>query len=113
MGACAGDYDNDGLTDLYITSDGPNVLYRNTGNGAFTDVTAAAHVGSPLWSTSCAFADLDRAAVAGVWRLTPRCLRGHGLFPLQRTRRAYASTLADRSQRPNRFIPSAVETRAS
>ena len=60
MGACAGDYDNDGLTDLYVTNDGPNVLYRNTGNGAFADVTAAARVGSPLWSTSCAFTDLDR-----------------------------------------------------
>jgi enediyne biosynthesis protein E4 len=60
MGACAGDYDNDGLTDLYITNDGPNVLYRNTGNGAFTDVTPTAGVGSPLWSTSCAFADFDR-----------------------------------------------------
>ena len=60
MGACAGDYDNDGLTDLYITNDGPNVLYRNAGNGAFTDVTATARVGSPLWSTSCAFADFDR-----------------------------------------------------
>jgi hypothetical protein len=60
MGACAGDYDNDGLTDLYVTNDGPNVLYRNTGNGAFTDVTAYAGVGSPLWSTSCAFADVDR-----------------------------------------------------
>jgi hypothetical protein len=60
MGACAGDYDNDGLTDLYLTNDGPNVLYRNAGNGAFSDVTARAGVGSPLWSTSCAFADFDR-----------------------------------------------------
>jgi enediyne biosynthesis protein E4 len=60
MGTCAGDYDNDGLTDLYITNDGPNVLYRNVGNGAFTDVTATARVGSPLWSTSCAFVDVDR-----------------------------------------------------
>jgi hypothetical protein len=60
MGACAGDYDNDGLTDLYVTNDGPNVLYRNTGNGTFTDVTARGGVGSPLWSTSCAFADFDR-----------------------------------------------------
>jgi hypothetical protein len=60
MGVCAGDYDNDGLTDLYLTNEGPNVLYHNAGNGAFTDVTAAARVGSPLWSTSCAFVDFDR-----------------------------------------------------
>jgi hypothetical protein len=60
MGACAADYDNDGLTDLYVTNDGPNILYRNAGNGTFTDATAKARVGSPLWSTSCAFADFDR-----------------------------------------------------
>jgi hypothetical protein len=60
MGACAGDYDNDGLVDLYVTNVGPNVLYRNGGNGAFTDVTQRAGVASPLWSTSCAFSDVDR-----------------------------------------------------
>ena len=60
MGACAGDYDNDGRVDLYVTNVGPNVLYRNAGGGSFTDVTRVARVGSPLWSTSCAFADLDK-----------------------------------------------------
>ena len=42
MGACAGDYDNDGRPDLYITNFGPNALYRNRGDGTFTDVTATA-----------------------------------------------------------------------
>ena len=60
MGACAGDYDNDGRVDLYITNVGPNTLYRNAGGGAFTDVTRTARVGSTLWSTGCAFADLDK-----------------------------------------------------
>lgn len=60
MGACAGDYDNDGRVDLYITNVGPNTLYRNAGGGTFTDVTSTARVGSPLWSTGCAFADLDK-----------------------------------------------------
>ena len=60
MGACAGDYDNDGWIDLYVTNFGPNTLYRNSGNGTFTDVTRSARVGSALWSTSCAFADLDK-----------------------------------------------------
>jgi hypothetical protein len=60
MGACAGDYDNDGLVDLYITNVGPNQLYRNTGSGVFTDVTVKAGVGSAHWSMSCAFADFDR-----------------------------------------------------
>ena len=60
MGACAGDYDNDGRVDLYVTSVGANTLYRNAGGGAFADVTRAAGVGSALWSTGCAFADLDK-----------------------------------------------------
>jgi hypothetical protein len=60
MGACAGDYDNDGRVDLYVTNVGPNTLYRNAGGGRFTDVTQVARVGSPLWSTGCAFADLDK-----------------------------------------------------
>jgi hypothetical protein len=59
MGACAGDVDNDGRIDLYITSYGSNALYRNAGKGAFTDVTRAAGVGSSGWSTSCAFLDID------------------------------------------------------
>jgi hypothetical protein len=60
MGACAGDVDNDGLIDLYITNVGPNVLYRNTGGGRFTEVPKAGGANSALWSTSCAFVDIDR-----------------------------------------------------
>jgi len=60
MGACAGDYDNDGWVDLYVTNFGPNVLYHNRGDGTFSDVSGPARVGSPLWSTGCAFADLDK-----------------------------------------------------
>ncbi len=67
MGACAGDYDGDGRADVYITNFGPNVLYRNTGNGAFADVTAQARVGDPRWSASCAFADLDRDGDLDLW----------------------------------------------
>jgi len=60
MGACAGDIDNDGRIDLYVTNYGPNVLFRNAGKGAFTDVTRASGVGLARWSTSCAFLDVDR-----------------------------------------------------
>jgi hypothetical protein len=59
MGVCAGDVDNDGLIDLYVTGVGGNVLYKNRGDFTFTDVTASAHVAGSGWSTSCAFADLD------------------------------------------------------
>jgi hypothetical protein len=60
VGACAGDYDNDGLVDLYVTNYGPNVLYRNVGHGRFTEVPRAGGAGTALWSTSCAFTDVDR-----------------------------------------------------
>jgi hypothetical protein len=61
-GVAVGDYDNDGDLDLYVTALGPNTLYRNNGDGTFTDVTAAAGVaGDPTeWSTSTGFFDFDR-----------------------------------------------------
>jgi enediyne biosynthesis protein E4 len=60
-GVCAGDYDNDGWLDLFITYYGQNVLYRNRG-GRFEDVTAAAGLptGGTRWGSGCTFADYDR-----------------------------------------------------
>ncbi len=59
MGCVAGDYDNDGDQDLYVTNWGPNVLYRNEGNGTFTNVTDQAGVGNALWGSAAAFFDYD------------------------------------------------------
>ena len=59
MGVCAGDYDNDGHVDLYVTNFGPNVLYRNGSDGSFVDATATAGVGDERLSMSAAFADID------------------------------------------------------
>jgi enediyne biosynthesis protein E4 len=59
---CAGDYDNDGRTDLFTTAYGTNALYRNQGGGRFDDVTARA--GLPTagvrWGSGCTFVDYDR-----------------------------------------------------
>ena len=60
MGVAAGDYDNDGYDDLYVTNFGANILYRNRGDGTFEDVTARAGVASSGWSTSAGFFDYDR-----------------------------------------------------
>ncbi|MCY4014642.1 MAG: CRTAC1 family protein [Gammaproteobacteria bacterium] len=59
MGVTAGDYDNDGDIDLYVTNLGPNVLLQNDGTGTFLDVTAESGVGDPRWSTAANFIDLD------------------------------------------------------
>jgi hypothetical protein len=59
MGVAVGDYDNDGLPDLYVTNYGANTLYRNQGDGTFRDVTARAGVAASGWSASAGFFDFD------------------------------------------------------
>ena len=59
MGCAAGDYDNDGDVDLYATYWGPNQLYRNDGDGRFTEGAAKAGVADARWGSSAAFGDLD------------------------------------------------------
>ncbi|MBN1660535.1 MAG: VCBS repeat-containing protein [Anaerolineae bacterium] len=58
-GAAWGDYDDDGDPDLYIAQNGPNTLFRNNGDGTFTDVTAAAGVSDARFSRGTAWGDLD------------------------------------------------------
>jgi hypothetical protein len=62
QGVCVGDYDNDGLEDLYVTYYGKNRLYHNEGRGRFKDVSESAGVAGTgaEWSTGCAFVDYDR-----------------------------------------------------
>ncbi|MAG58780.1 MAG: hypothetical protein CMJ83_21030 [Planctomycetes bacterium] len=59
MSATIGDYDDDGDPDVYIGTQNFNVLYRNNGNGSFTDVTAQANVAGQEWTTGAAFGDYD------------------------------------------------------
>ena len=35
MGVTVGDYNNDGYPDIYVSNYGPNILYKNNGNGTF------------------------------------------------------------------------------
>lgn len=60
MGASFADYDNDGDLDLYVTNHGADRLFRNNGDGTFTDVARAAGVTDELWSTGAAWGDFDR-----------------------------------------------------
>jgi enediyne biosynthesis protein E4 len=60
QGVCAGDYDNDGRTDLFVTAWGRNTLLHNRGAG-FEDVTGRAGLlqDRARYNTGCAFLDYD------------------------------------------------------
>jgi len=60
MGVAIGDFDNDGLPDIYVTGYGHNVLYRNLGGCRFEDVTASMKVAGGGFSVGAAWADYDR-----------------------------------------------------
>jgi hypothetical protein len=59
MGVAAGDYDDDGFQDLYVTQYGRSILYHNNGDGTFTDVTEKAGVAAPGWASSAVWFDYD------------------------------------------------------
>src|SRR6266566_3835572 len=72
-GVCVADYNSDGWPDIYFIGGGDlhgrgiparNALYRNNGNGTFTDVTDKAHVDGTdfgtLFHTGAVFFDYDR-----------------------------------------------------
>jgi hypothetical protein len=60
LGVCVGDYDNDGLPDIYLSNFGRDTLYRNLGNGRFADVTEQAGLGSTeAFGAGAAFLDMD------------------------------------------------------
>jgi hypothetical protein len=61
MGVATGDIDNDGDVDLYVTGFGRNQMFRNEGDGRFTDVSKASGTDDPTsWGVSAAFVDIDR-----------------------------------------------------
>src|SRR6184192_2108553 len=59
MGVAVGDYDGDGLPDIYLTQYPHSILYHNNGDGTFTDVTAKAGLAAPGWATSAVWFDYN------------------------------------------------------
>lgn len=59
MGVAVGDYDNDGLPDIFITAEGRSTLLHNNGDGTFTDVTERAGLAAPGFAVSAVFFDYD------------------------------------------------------
>ena len=59
MGPAVGDYDADGFVDVFVTNVGENRLFRNNGNGTFTDVSAIANVATGGFSTASTFGDFN------------------------------------------------------
>ena len=60
MGVCVADLDGDRWQDVYVTTVGPDRLYRNRGDGTFEDITDKSGIVADGWSTGCGFADYDR-----------------------------------------------------
>lgn len=85
-GCIAGDVDQDGNVDIYVTADGPNALLINQGNGTFVERAEAAGVASPEWNSAAAMGDYDGDGlvdlyVASYIDLNHKVPEPVGLFP--------------------------------
>jgi len=58
-GVAAADFDGDGWTDIFVTNFGPNLFYRNKGDGTFDEVARKVGLEAPAWNTGAAFFDAD------------------------------------------------------
>ncbi|MDX1970790.1 MAG: FG-GAP-like repeat-containing protein, partial [Planctomycetaceae bacterium] len=59
QGVAAGDFDNDGDSDLVVANYGRNTFYANNGDGTFSDISAALESDGDHWSSSAAWGDFD------------------------------------------------------
>jgi hypothetical protein len=67
MAASCADYDNDGDCDLYVCNYGRSILYRNNGDGTFSDVTGKAGLASPGWALAAPWFDYNRDGLLDVF----------------------------------------------
>ena len=69
QGIAAGDFNEDGFSDLLIASTVGTRLLQNNGDGSFTDITAVALPSSAGWVTSCAIADVTGDGIADLFEV--------------------------------------------
>jgi len=67
VGPAVADYDNDGDLDLFVADYGPDVLWRNDGEGRFTEVAAGTPLGEDYHSTAAAWGDFDHDGFADLF----------------------------------------------
>ena len=69
MGVAVGDIDNDGYDDIFITTneETPNLLYRNNGDGTFTNISSQAGITHTAWSMSASFGDFNMDGLLDIY----------------------------------------------